>query len=224
MMNEKSLKKPLLMISRAMRYRIFGTSITVGIALILVMGIAIAGVFVVYYYPTSTTSTGTATIYLEQGPNYPNANALGLVSGGTGQATEITSTTTIDVNGVTGAEDTYLLNVFEVVNTSSGVKGPVYLYINGTLPTGVTLYWDNTTEMTFSGSPSGTYSIVQGPDTTKSSSNGNGSISGSGTYFTSGPIPLTANGAGTPNTLYIAFVITGSAAGNGDLYLQVSTQ
>jgi len=219
---EKSRRRPLLAIWRAMHYRILGTSITVGMVLIMVMATALAGVFIVYYYPTSTTSTGTATIYLEQGPDYPNANALGLVSGGAGPNTEIISTTTIGVNGVTGAEDTYLLNVFEVVNSSTGVKGPVYLYINGTLPTGVTLYWDNTTEMKFSGTDSGTYSIVQGP-TANGNKNGNGSISGSG-YLSSGAIQLTANTAGTPYTLYIAFVITGSASGSGTLYLQVSVE
>ena len=223
---EKSRRKPFLAIWRAMHYRILGTPITVGIVLIMVMATALAGVFVVYYYPTST-STATAEIYLEEGPNYADAAALGLVSmsGGTipNPSTEITSGTTITVDGVTGAEDTYLLNVFEVVNSSSGVKGPVYLYINGTLPTGVTLYWDNTTEMKFSGTDSGTYSIVQGP-TANGNKNGNGSISGSGSYFSSGAIQLTANTAGTPYTLYIAFVITGSASGKGELYLQVSVE
>jgi len=226
---EKSRRKPFLAIWRAMHYRILGTSITVGIALIMVMATALAGVFIVYYYQTNT-STETASIYLEEGPNYANAAALGLVSvsGGTtgSPSTEITSGATIVVNGVTGAENTYLLNVFEVVNSSTGVKGPVYLYINGTLPTGVTLYWDNTTEMSFSGTKSGTYLIVQGPTSTGKSINGNGSISGlgSGNYFSSGPIPLTANGKGGENTLYIAFVITGSASGSGTLYLQVSVE
>jgi len=221
MMNEKSLKKPLLMISRALRYRIFGTSLTVGIALILVTGIAIAGVFVVFTYP-STTTPASPTIYLEQGTNYANAYALGLVSGGAGPNKEITSATSIDINGVSGAGDTYLLNVFEVVNSSSGTKGNIYLYINASLPSGVTLYWDNTTEMTFSGTSSGTYSIVQGPDTTGKSSNGNGTIPGSGTYINSGPIPLTANKASTPYTLYISFLVAGTVTGTGTLYLQVS--
>ena len=212
---EKSRRKPFLAIWRAMHHRILGTSITVGTVLIMVMATALAGVFVVYSYQTSTTSTGTATIYLEQGPNYANAKALGLVSG-VETGTEITSGTTIYVNGTTGAQDTYLLNVFEVVNSSSGVKGPVYLYINGTLPAGVTLYWDNTTEMTFKGSASGTYSIVQGAKP------GNGSASG--TDFSSGAIPLTASEANTPYTLYIAFVITGTVSGNGELYLQVTVE
>ena len=222
---EKSRRKPFLAIWRAMHYRILGTSITVGIALIMVMATALAGVFIVYYYPTST-STATASIYLEEGPNYANAAALGLVSvsGGTAPnpSTEITSTSTIDVNGVTGAEDTYLLNVFEVVNSSKGITGPVFVYINGSLPSGVTLYWDNTTEMTFYGSNSGTYGIAQGSTT----GNGNGSVSG--TDFSSGPIPLNASKANTPHTLYISFVITGSALGSasesGTLYLQVSVK
>jgi len=220
---EKSRRKPFLAIWRAMHYRILGTSITVGIALIMVMATALAGVFIVYYYPTST-STATASIYLEEGPNYANAAALGLVSvsGGTAPnpSTEITSTSTIDVNGVTGAEDTYLLNVFEVVNSSKGITGPVFVYINGSLPSGVTLYWDNTTEMTFSSSSSGVYEIGQGL------APGNGSASG--TDFSSGPIPLNASKANTPHTLYISFVITGSALGSasesGTLYLQVSVK
>jgi hypothetical protein len=217
MMNEKSLKKPLLMISRAMRYRIFGTSITVGIALILVTGIAIAGVFVVYYYPTST-STATASIYLEDGPNYANAAALGLVSvsGGTtgSPSTEITSGTTIGVNGVTGAENTYLLNVFEVVNSATGTTGPIYLYINGTLPVGVTLYYDGA-PMTFSGSDTGSYSIITGTGA------GNGSLastsSTSGTSYFSADITLI-------NHVYISFWVAGSVTGTttGTLYLQVS--
>jgi len=218
---EKSRRRPLLAIWRAMHYRILGTSITVGMVLIMVMATALAGVFVIYIYPNQTSSA-TATIELEEGPNYANAAALGLVSGGAGAGAEIVTGTTIGINGVSGSADTYLLNVFEVVNSSSGVKGPVYLYINGTLPTGVTLYWDNTTEMKFSGTDSGTYSIVQGP-TANGNKNGNGSISGSG-YLSSGAIQLTANTAGTPYTLYIAFVITGSASGSGTLYLQVSVE
>jgi len=218
MMNEKSLKKPLLMISRGLRYRIFGTSITVGIVLIMVMATALAGVFVVYIYP-NTTSPANATIELEEGPNYANAAALGLVSGGAGSGKEIITGTDIAINGVSGSADTYLLNVFQVVNSSSGTKGPIYLYINGTLPSGVTLYWDNTTEMTFSGNPSGTYGIVQGSYT----GNGNGSIPGNGANsITSKAIPLTSSKGLTPYTLYIAFVITGSASGSGTLYLQVS--
>jgi hypothetical protein len=111
---EKSRQKPWLAIWRAMHYRILGTSITVGIVLIMVMATALAGVFVVYIYP-STTSPATATIELEEGPNYANAAALGLVSGGAGAGTEIVTGTTIGINGVSGSADTYLLNVFEVV-------------------------------------------------------------------------------------------------------------
>jgi len=216
---EKSRRKPFLAIWRAMHYRILGTSITVGIVLIMVMATALAGVFVVYIYP-STTSPATATIELEEGPNYANAAALGLVSGGAGTGTEIVTGTTIGINGVSGSADTYLLNVFEVVNSSKGITGPVFVYINGSLPSGVTLYWDNTTEMTFSGSSSGVYKIVQG------AAPGNGSASGTG--FTSGPIPLksvtSSTGVVTPYTLYIAFLITGSASGSGTLYLQVSVK
>jgi hypothetical protein len=199
------------MIQRTMRYKIFGTSLTAGIALILVMGIALAGVFVVFTYP-STTTPASPTIYLEQGANYTNANALGLVSGGAGPNTEITSGTSIGINGVSGAGYTYILNVFKVVNSSSGIKGPVYLYINGTLPSGVTLYFDNTTAMAFSGTKTETYSVVQG------GAPGNGTLTGAGANSPfSAKIPLTKS-----YTLYISFLVAGTVTGTGTLYLQVS--
>jgi len=209
MKKEKLIGRTWGMIQRTMRYKIFGTFLTVGIALILVMGIAVAAVFVVFTYQ-STTTPESPTIYLEQGPNYNNANALGLVSGGAGPNIEITSGKSIGINGVSGAEDTYLLNVFEVVNSSSGIKGPVYLYINGSLPSGVTLYFDNTTAMTFMGTDTGTYSVVQGGGA------GNGTLTGAISPF-SAKIPLTKS-----YTLYISFLVADNASGSGTLYLQVS--
>jgi len=173
------------------------------------MGIALAGVFVVFTYP-STTTPASPTIYLEQGANYTNANALGLVSGGAGSNTEITSGTSIGINGVSGAGYTYIFNVFKVVNSSSGIKGPVYLYINGSLPSGVTLYFDNTTAMAFSGTKTGTYSVVYG------GAPGNGTLTGVNSLF-SAKIPLTKS-----YTLYFSFLVAGTVTGSGTLYLQVS--
>ncbi len=125
-----------------------------------------------------------------------------------GGNTEITNGTSLSVNGVSGAGSTYLLNVFKIANTSTGVTGPVYVYINGTLPTNITIYVDNTTEMTFSGNSIGTYSVVQG------SGAGNTSASGSGFSM---KIPLTSN-----HTAYISFWIKGNVSGNGKLDIQVS--
>lgn len=210
-------KKSFRKIAAIMRHRVLRTSLTVGIALLIVLGVAAASVFIVYEYSTST-KPATSDFYLAAGPNYATALTLGLVSGGTTAGTEINSGTSLTINTVSGSGDTYLLNVFEVVNSSSNIKGAVYLYINGTLPSGVTIYWDNTTEMTFSGTDAGTYTIVNGK------APGNGSIAGTGSTFTSGPIPLTSNKATTPSpyTLYISFALTGAASGTYTLYFQYS--
>lgn len=207
MSDKKRIERLYGKMSNIVNRKIRGTSVTVGIVLILVASLVSAAVFIVYEYPNSTTGSA-AQIYLEKGPNYANANALRLFY--TGSATAIASGTTLDVNTTAGSYDVFLLNVLKVVNTSAGVTGPLFLYINGTLPTGVTLYYDNATEMTFSGTDTGTYSVVQGTGA------GNGSLSGGVSPF-SAKIPLTGS-----RTLYISFELTGTASGSGTLYFQVS--
>lgn len=209
MENSKRIMRIFGKFSDIVHIRIFGTFVTVGMVLLLVAGISVAAVFVVYEYPTSTTGT-SAKIYLQEGPNYVTASGLGLVSGGASLSSTSGSGTTLGINTVSGSQSVYLLNVLEVVNTSSGITGHVYLYINGTLPSGVTLYFDNTTQMAFSGTNTGTYSIVQGTGT------GNGTLVGGVSAF-SAKIPLTKT-----FTVYLSFVLTGAAVGSGTLYLQTS--
>ncbi len=211
MANLKSVIRIFDKISDLMRIRIFGTFVTVGMVFLLLVGVSFAAVFVVYEYPTSTSGMG-AKIYLEKGPNYANAQKLGLVSGGNSLSPTSGSGTTIGINTVAGSNSVFLLNVFEVVNKSSGIAGHVYLYINGTLPIGVTLYYDNTTQMNFTGTDTGSYSIIQGL------APGNGTLLGGGSNSPfSAKIPLTES-----FTLYLAFELTGKASGAGILYMQTS--
>lgn len=212
MKNNQNFPKPSKNIRKLMtgggaKHRIFGSTLTVVIVLVVVTGIAFAAVYIVFVYPTTTNSVNPA-FYLEQGPNYKSASQLELVHSYLGTPSEITSGTTLDINVTTGSNAVYLLNVFTVVNGSSGVTGPVYLYINGTLPAGVTLYFDNASEMTFTGTAAGVYTVVNG------GGSGNGSLFG--TDF-SAKVPLTA-----AHTLYISFEVLGTASGGGTLYLQTS--
>lgn len=180
------------------------------IALMLPTAYAVS-VVSVYVNPTST-STVSADFSLQSGPGYASAKALNLVSV---PSSPLVNGNTITVNTITGSGTVYLLNVLEIVNVSSSVTSHVHLYINGTLPSGVVMYFDNTTEMAFSGTSGGTYAIVQGTGT------GNGTLTGAGTTaISSGAISITR-----AFTLYIAFVITTSSITStltGTLYFQFS--
>lgn len=101
------------------------------------------------------------------------------------------SGTTITVNTVSGSGNVYLLNVLDIYN-GSALTTPQYVYINGTLPTGVTMYYSSTS-ITFNGA------------------------SVSGTSWVSGTqIRL----VGAAADLYLAFVLTGAATGTGTLGFQ----
>jgi hypothetical protein len=176
--------------------------LAVPVIAILVAGIAIAAVIVFYHYPVS--SQGKAPqFYLEQGSNYDTANSLGLFHATSqGTPSNISGGTTLFVNTTFGSSDTYLLNVLDVYNaTSATLHKPVYLWVNGTLPTDVWMYYASS-PITFTGSPT--------PPTL------------SGTNWTSGAqISLSVN-AGPAVEVYFAFVLTGTASGVGDLYFQYS--
>ena len=196
--------------------RVYGRYLTVGVVVLIAVmmaGVALAAVFVVYQYPTTSTNSIQGQMWLEHGPNYANANQLGLVYGAASSGGQIVNGATLYINGTSGAGDVYLLNVFQVTNQTKGVTSQVHLYINGTLPSGVTLYFDNTTQMTFSGTDAGAYSIVQG------ATPGNGTLVGAGSssYLTSGAIPLTGT-----HTLYISFMVIGTVTGIGSLDFQLS--
>lgn len=91
---------------------------------------------------TINTSTSQSNpVYLADGPGYSVANQLGYLSlVGNGSAT--TGGQTLYINGTPGTGNIALVNSLEVVNaTSSGFGGNVLLYVNGTVPSGVELYY-----------------------------------------------------------------------------------
>ncbi|AAT43156.1 hypothetical protein [Picrophilus oshimae] len=135
-------------------------------------------------------------VYMAQGPNYNTANADGFIYAPvTGSPLNITSGTTIDVNTTAGSGYVYLLNVLYINSTVAGT-----LYINGTLPSGVTIYI-TTSPATVSGSASST------------------TLSINATAYTPGT-PITLNGSSTSTyTLYVSFELSGTATGSGALAL-----
>ena len=99
---------------------------------ILVPMLVAATVVITYEYPLAFGST-TPNIYLAQGPNYPEASEMGLISYTNSTSNGIMQQT-ITIKNVTGSDSVYLLNVLEIWNktgwdTSHGV---VYVVINVT--------------------------------------------------------------------------------------------
>jgi len=121
------------------------TALSVLIA-ILAPTLVTATVILTYQYNINS-SNATPYLFLTTGENYNTANTLGLIyaktqtfSSGGSSYTYIPSGT-VDVNVSDGAYSEYLLNVLAVYNISSGLKVPVYAYINATnIPSEVTVY------------------------------------------------------------------------------------
>jgi len=122
------------------------TALSVLIA-ILAPTLVTATVILTYQYNVNS-SYATPYLFLSTGENYNTANTLGLIYAKTqtspsGGFTYIPSGT-VEVNVSDGAYSEYLLNVLAVYNISSGLKVPVYAYINATnIPSGVTVYISN---------------------------------------------------------------------------------
>jgi len=121
------------------------TALSVLIA-ILAPTLVTATVILTYQYNINP-SNATPYLFLTTGENYNTAKTLGLIyaktqtfSSGGSSYTYIPSGT-VDVNVSDGAYSEYLLNVLAVYNISSGLKVPVYAYINATnIPSEVTVY------------------------------------------------------------------------------------
>ncbi|EQD76994.1 hypothetical protein B1B_01314 [mine drainage metagenome] len=158
----------------------------------IMVGAAAATVIIVYSNPVSTTAV-SPELYLQDGPNYASANTLGLFTATqTGSPANVLTGTTITVNTVTGSVNVYLLNVLDIYNASA-LTTHVYVYINGTLPTGVSMYYSSTA-ITFNGN----------------------AVTGT-LWVTGTQIPLKGGAAAD---LYLAFVLTGAATGTGTLGFQ----
>ncbi len=176
---------------------------------ILLPTLVVATVVITYTYPV-TYGTASQPIYLALGPNYKDANTLGLVSiSGSGWTSSTTSVDTyvpsgdtITLNAATGSSNTYLLNVLEIVNDSS-VASPTYVWINtSSMPSGVHIYYNEGTPITMT--------------------SGVGSSSGvtfnSGTYlYTLGTALQITKGI---TTIYLAFVLPGTlSSSSGNIYI-----
>ncbi|WP_297217825.1 hypothetical protein [Thermoplasma sp.] len=155
---------------------------------------------------TYSVSVGTTThgIYLMPGPNYDIAKENGYiyapVATGSNNGKNITSGSTIMVNYTKYSGFDYLMNVLEIKDV--GVSGA--LYINGSLPSGISIYVSNNSQSSLSWSSS-EYSIENTTGTETS-------------YSLGASIVLTPG-----HIYYISFVIavsvSSTSSGSSTLYL-----
>ncbi len=157
--------------------------------------IATAAVLVNSPVSTNTNNNQGNPVYLAPAQGYSTAKELGYL-GLTGGGASSTGQT-LYLNGTPGSGNVTLMNVLEIVNsTSSSYHGAIMLYLNGTLPTGVSVYYSNS-PMSYTGT----------------------FISGGNKLQTSTAIHLTSS------HLYLSFILLGTiSAGTGQLNLQVSYQ
>lgn len=115
----------------------------------LLPSLATAAVIVHSTVNVNTNTNQDNPVYLAQGPGYAIANELGYISlTGNGQTT--TGSQSLYLNTTPGTGNTTLMNSLEIVNaTSSSFSGSVFVYLNGTLPTGVSIYYSSN-QMNFS--------------------------------------------------------------------------
>lgn len=159
----------------------------------LLPAVATAAVIVNNGIAVNFQPTANNVIYLSTGPGYSSANQSNFI--GVIGDNHHYSNLTINLNAVPGSGYVVLTNVLEIYNSSSS-SGTVTVWLNGTLPTGVTLY-GSSTQQSFTGtSPSGNVLL------------GNGT--------TSTPLHLTTKGVAE----YIGFKLTGSATGAATISLQ----
>ena len=118
-------------------------------------------------------------VYLTEGPGYSYANSSGYISI-IGNNSKYTNET-VDISTIPGSGYVVMTNVLAVYN-ESGTTNPLYLWFNGTIPSGVQLFYSSNL-MTFNGS----------------------SVSGTAmSSGTNGPIHLMSKG----DALYISIIVT----------------
>ena len=157
----------------------------IAVTLILALMIPVvttAAVIVSNTVTITTTSTHANLVYLTEGPGYSYANSSGYV-GILGNNSKYTNET-VEISTIPGSGYVVMTNVLAVYNDTN-TANPVYLWFNGTIPSGVHLFYSNSL-MAFNGS-----SV-------------NGSLMSSST---NGPIHLTSKG----DALYISIIVTSSS-------------
>ncbi len=135
-------------------------------------------------------------VYLTAGPAYRQANSSGYI-GIVGDNSKFTNTT-VTLNSIPGTGYVVMTNVLEVYNDSTS-NSPVYIWFNGSIPSGVFIYYSSSL-MTFTGDLSGNLGGVA-------------LISGS-----NGPIHISGQGV----VLYLSIVTENAQAGTFSLNMQVS--
>lgn len=174
-----------------MNRKIFLSMIILSVAVL--PAIATAAVLINNPVTTNTNSSHEVPAYLAGAPGYSSARSLGYI-GLTGGGSTSTGQT-LYLNGTTGTGNITLVNVLEVVNnTSPSYTGQAYLYFNGTIPSGIQMYYSSSM-MSYTGSK-----II------------GGKVLAAGT-----PIHLTGS------KLYLSIVMLGSiTTGTGSLNLQIA--
>ncbi len=160
---------------------------------LLLPAVATAAVVVNNGITVNFQPTANNVVYLASGPGYSSANESNYI--GVSGNNEHYTNMSVYLNAVPGSGYVVLTNVLEIYNGSTST-GSVTVWINGTLPTGVTLYGSSTSQ-TFTGtSPSGTVLL--------------------GTGITSTALHLTASGT----VEYLGFKLTGTSTGSATISLQ----
>ncbi|MFP3318693.1 MAG: hypothetical protein RXP98_05905 [Thermoplasmata archaeon] len=167
---------------------------------ILLPTLVVATVVISYTYPTSTSNV-TPQIYLTTGPEYTTAKDMGLISTtlSSGTPYNISSGTTITINFPAGAAQEALLNVLEIVNATTGTTNTeVSVYIEASLPSGITMY-ASTSQLTYTVSTSG--------------------ITVSGTSILSSSYTQVVAAGTSWSTIYLGFLNSNGATGTGTIYI-----
>jgi hypothetical protein len=153
-------------------------AVTLVLAL-MVPVVTTAAVIVSNNITITSTSSHTNMVYLTEGPGYSYANSSGYISI-IGNNSKYTNET-VDISTIPGSGYVVMTNVLAVYN-DSGTTNPLYLWFNGTIPSGVQLFYSSNL-MTFNGS----------------------SVSGTPmSSGTNGPIHLMSKG----DALYISIIVT----------------
>ncbi|KAA8923409.1 hypothetical protein [Thermoplasma sp.] len=173
---------------------------------LLLPTVATAAVIVSDSYSVSINTT-TNGLYLAPGPNYDTAKNAGYIYApviGSGNTANITSGSQIMLNYTKYSGTDFLMNVLEIKDL--GVNG--VLYLNGSLPSGISIYVSNNSQSHLSWSSEG-YSVVNATT---------GASSHESPYAPGDQITLSAG-----HVYYISFVINvigiSSSSTSSTLYL-----
>lgn len=151
----------------------------------------------------------TPVFYLQPGPNYPSANAIGAINWNPqiiGEPTVAVNQplpmATFDLEGISN-QTTALANVLDLnVTIAAGVNGVLYVNFTGDFPTG-TLVWITSSMATVAGVMSG----VGGQDINSASFQYNGPfVGGTTTYYMSFLLPAGIGYVGSTGTITGTFI------------------